>query len=448
MISTFFPTKTLLSTLPHYTLSLASTSRLTQDTPSTLPQISSGPIETAHHQHPIHTPLHLTQRHSTSTILYRQARATPCGARVATLAHFLSAALFPRLPYYPEHTTRPTPHSSQPILPSKHPQGLSLGLSQAFLHLTEYSVPQTEEILAQGPHCHQLFSIHSRHTPPSNLQSIQHYATSHTNTAPWPTFYALWQQLHSQFTTTPEDIHLTAINDDLVGFFNSVPQQRLIDAVMSLCNRWHSQHTTTALTIEVQSTDPIQHSHIGRRYIHHPQQRTLDTKHIPLIVQQALQSRTFQACHTYYQQIQGAGIGSQLSPALCNVAITLIEHSWHQTYHIFLHQPSIHLFNTRYVDNRYILLNEHFRQALPITTLAHPEFYGDPVEIEPVEDNHLLGFHIDPLNRTVTFQLPTQPWQIRDTHSAGSHRLRLSGLQSRHHTLQQYTYPQHMADHT
>ena len=138
-------------------------------------------------------------------------------------------------------------------------------------------------------------------------------------------------------------------------------------------------------------------------------------------------------------------IHSQLSPALCNVAITLIEHTWQTTYHTFLHQPSLHLLNTRYVDNRYILLNEQYRSALPITTLAHPDFYEHPVEIEPVDDDHLPGFLIDPLNRTVTFQLPTHPWQIRDPQSAGSHRLRLSGLQSRHHTLRKYTFPQHLA---
>ena len=210
----------------------------------------------------------------------------------------------------------------------------------------------------------------------------------------------------------------------------------MVDAVISLCTRWRIQHTTTTLSIDVQSTgNPIQHSHIGRHYIHHPQQRAIDAQHIPLIVQHALQSCIFQACNSYYKQIQGAGIGSQLSPALCNVAITLIEHTWHTTYHEFLQQPSLHLFNTRYVDNRYILLNEQFRQTLPITTLAPPDFYEHPVEIEPVDDDHLLGFHIDPLNRTVTFQLPTHPWQIRDPQSAGSHRLRLSGLRSRHHTL-------------
>ena len=158
-----------------------------------------------------------------------------------------------------------------------------------------------------------------------------------------------------------------------------------------------------------------------------------------------LDSCIFLSCHTYFQQIQGAGIGSQLSPALCNVAITLIEHAWQDTYHTFLQQPNLHLFNTRCVDNRYILLNDNFLHSLPITTLAHPDLYGHPVEIETVEDDHLLGFLINPQARTITFQLPSHPSQIRDTQSAGSYRLRLFGLQSRHHTLQQSTFPSELA---
>ena len=47
---------------------------------------------------------------------------------------------------------------------------------------------------------------------------------------------SLCHQLQRHFRNTPDDIHLTAINDDLVRFFNSVPQQRLVDAVISLCN--------------------------------------------------------------------------------------------------------------------------------------------------------------------------------------------------------------------
>ena len=53
-------------------------------------------------------------------------------------------------------------------------------------------------------------------------------------------------------------------------------------------------------------------------------------------------------------------------------------------------------------------------------TLSHPNFYGHPVEIDHVEDDHLLGFHIDHINRTVTFQQPAHSWQLRDPQSAGA----------------------------
>ena len=68
------------------------------------------------------------------------------------------------------------------------------------------------------------------------------------------------------------------------------------------------------------------------------------------------------------------------------------------------------------------------------------------VELEPVDDFHLLGFNIDLQQRTITYIQPLQPWKIRDATSAGSQRLALSGLQSRPHTIHKYTYPPSSAD--
>ena len=41
---------------------------------------------------------------------------------------------------------------------------------------------------------------------------------------------------------------------------------------------------------------------------------------------------------------------------------------------------------------------------------------------------------------------PSQPWKIRDSTTAGSQRLALSGLQSRLHTIRKYTFPPSSAD--
>ena len=38
----------------------------------------------------------------------------------------------------------------------------------------------------------------------------------------------LWSDLHNFLQRTPSDVHLDEINDDLVGFFNSVPRQQIL----------------------------------------------------------------------------------------------------------------------------------------------------------------------------------------------------------------------------
>ena len=63
------------------------------------------------------------------------------------------------------------------------------------------------------------------------------------------------------------------------------------------------------------------------------------------------------------------------------------------------------------------------------------------MELEPVDDMHLLGFDVDLRQRTITYIPPDASWKIRDYASAGSTRLRLSGLQSRAHLIRKYTYP-------
>ena len=58
-----------------------------------------------------------------------------------------------------------------------------------------------------------------------------------------------------------------------------------------------------------------------------------------------------------------------------------------------------------------------------------------------MEDMHLLGFDADLRQRTISYIPPDASWKIRDYASAGSTRLRLSGLQSRAHLIRKYTYP-------
>ena len=132
-----------------------------------------------------------------------------------------------------------------------------------------------------------------------------------------------------------------------------------------------------------------------------------------------------------WHQIRGAGIGPHISPTLSNLAVTLIERTWFQTYEQILTAPSFPFLAIRYVDNRYIIFPEERIEDPSIQTLAQEDFYQHPVELETVTNNELLGFIVNSQIRTIVYKLP-EPWQIRDFASAGSLRLRLSGLQPKY----------------
>ena len=93
---------------------------------------------------------------------------------------------------------------------------------------------------------------------------LQHLLPQHPGQLSIP---QLWSHFHCYLTDTPPDIPLHATNDDLVGFSNSVPQHRLIDAVHSLTQQWQRQNHTHTLTVDTKATgNPFHHSHIGRHH--------------------------------------------------------------------------------------------------------------------------------------------------------------------------------------
>ena len=115
----------------------------------------------------------------------------------------------------------------------------------------------------------------------------------------------LWHHFHVYLHDAPDSVDLHAVNDDLVGFFNSVPQDRLTQAVQSLVNRWQHTFDTHTITVDTHTTgNPIQLAHIGRHRRKHPTQRTLDTCDITTIVALALDSCIFKACNLYFLQVR------------------------------------------------------------------------------------------------------------------------------------------------
>ena len=251
----------------------------------------------------------------------------------------------------------------------------------------------------------------------------------------------IWKHIHQRFFRTDDDIQFAAINDDLVGFFNSVPQSRLLDAIQQLTTEWVNQHGETQVSVNMALKGPVVHtSFVGQCKKTSSNIKTVRVQDILTIVQASLSTHVFKAVNQIWVQHRGAGIGSHISPSLSNLAVTLIERSWRNAYLTFVQSSQLQLLFTRYVDNRFILFDHRFRSALPMRVLSDCFFYQAPVELETVEDGTLLGFTIDVVQRTVRYQVPPL-WKIRDLHSAGSMRLRLSGLKSRATLIRGYTFP-------
>ena len=95
----------------------------------------------------------------------------------------------------------------------------------------------------------------------------------------------------------------------------------------------------------------------------------------------------FTALGVVWRQISGAAMGSQISPTLSNLAVTLIERSWSSTYQEVLTQPNFHHLAIRYVDNRFVIVQKHHLQAPVFKVFTDLDFYGSPVELELVADN-------------------------------------------------------------
>ena len=95
----------------------------------------------------------------------------------------------------------------------------------------------------------------------------------------------------------------------------------------------------------------------------------------------------FTALGVVWRQIRGAAIGSQISPTLSNLAVTLIERSWSSTYQEVLTQPNFHHLAIRYVDSFIVIVQKHHLQAPVFKVFTDLDFYGSPVEMELVADN-------------------------------------------------------------
>ena len=209
-------------------------------------------------------------------------------------------------------------------------------------------------------------------------------------------------------------------NQDLSGFFTSIPQHKLLQSVHRNIEDYCKKHKTNT-------------SHVFLVYIGKHKMGSLKTKSlnncnwVRIRLRQVIDAIEFAMKYSFfmvhnkmYQQTRGCCIGNPLSPMICDGCIVNRE--------IMNQTDRKTEIAIRYVDNLASFSTAWDHQGWD------PNFYGFPIVLEECPDpNVFLGCRISQINGRLRIQYIVHPEKWRYTHPQGAgskHRL-MTGLHSR-----------------
>ncbi|CAE7245257.1 unnamed protein product [Symbiodinium natans] len=256
---------------------------------------------------------------------------------------------------------------------------------------------------------------------------------------------SIFHDLHRFFRGAPVDQALTFVNDDLIGFFTSIPQDRILHSVREVLQRYmqavRCDHTHTFSVTLHEEQFP------GQVFKGKTSAKQVNIQQLLQIVELSFKANMFVALGTVFAQVRGSTIGNQVSPIISSITVMMQEHQWQQDFSAFRSNNRWSFFARRYVDNRFIIFAQELRRTSALRALCDLDFYQAPVEIEVVHDNHFLGFNVDVTHRSVRFMMPKHAWQFRLPTSAGCKSHMLSSFRSRASLILQHTLPlEHVAE--
>ena len=246
------------------------------------------------------------------------------------------------------------------------------------------------------------------------------------------------------FLQRPENISdkFDFCNEDLKGFFTSVPHEVILQSVIHLISTYNSKFPPmhgkdTVFTVTVKSSSK-ERCIRGRSFSKTAKNHIIHLADLPDLVLLALKSSAFQCMTQMFQQDRGAIIGGHASPSICSMAVAYREFTWLRAYKIQEHADMLCI---RYVDNRLTVISKELRKLPSFERFCNLLFYQSPIELEDCGDNVLLGYEISLTSRYCRYVVPKFNYDFRSIRSAGSTSRILSGLNARLHLLYRGTFP-------
>ncbi|CAE7240415.1 AMY1.1, partial [Symbiodinium sp. CCMP2592] len=231
---------------------------------------------------------------------------------------------------------------------------------------------------------------------------------------------------------------------DLVGFFNSVPHDRILQSLLFVLqlleDRWHKPWQQQSLQVSIRSKDPNFRVFRGRRRFAARNTKTLPLEDLPELVGFLLRSSFFQCGIHTFKQIQGASMGSALAPVLCTLVASTTEFLWLRNFRTILNNIGFQT-AARYADNRVFHLHSGIQRNPWLQLLFHLEFYGSPIILEDVLTETFLGTTCSNVQGTITVVQPTDASTIRTLQSVGRKEHVLFGFSARVRTIIRLSRP-------
>ena len=258
----------------------------------------------------------------------------------------------------------------------------------------------------------------------------------------WTGLRTAWKHIHDMSVTEEP---WTMVQQDLIGFFNSVPRTRICSSLQMMLLRLE-QHAGIPVSAQAYQVDMkagtrglrmFQGRHRYRQSI----TKTLQLRHVIPLTRFLLASAYFKFGRDTFRQVQGACMGSPLAPVLCSIVAAEQEFVFRQSFTSQLQDAGL-LRGFRYADNRCFFLRESecatawARLALPL------EFYEAPILLEDVPGEKLLGTTTSVAQGTITMLQPADVTSLRTLRSVGPESGPLSGFHSRMLNIQRFTRPQ------
>ncbi|CAE7585152.1 unnamed protein product [Symbiodinium sp. CCMP2592] len=255
-------------------------------------------------------------------------------------------------------------------------------------------------------------------------------------------------QLTAFMQQLPDDFSAEVHNQDLIGFFTSIPVQRILDSVGEVVQRYVRKHradiTQDVFSVRLDLQDSKLRVWKGRPRKGAQKTYLVYLQDIVAICRLSCECSVFTVMGKVFRQQRGATIGNQISPMLANLTVSLLEQRYMEEHqHVFRRVP--HFYCVRYVDNRLLICSADHSHYSVLQHLFSDMFYESPVELEQVisndADQEFLGFDFISVESRLHLLIRDEPWKIRLPQSAGPLHQKLAAFTSKKLSILRHVWP-------